>query len=140
MQRHVPAKNTLTAADAKMVEERFKARLSAMSDSPHPDGPFEGLPLSGTPDGLLPTGRPHALADRRGVSVGGPDAGASDKASRRAKKQFRRDVVQLWARRFAYGIRTTANSCCDSRASCAAVRHPIRIISPLSNPARSDAE
>ena len=44
--RHMPAKNTLTAADAKMVEERFKARLSTMSDSPHPDGPSEGPPLS----------------------------------------------------------------------------------------------
>jgi ERF superfamily len=87
--RNLPAKNTLTAADAKMVEERFKARLSAMSDSPYPEGP----PVTGTPDDLASPGRPHAPADRRGASVGGPDAGASDKASRRAKKQFRRDVV-----------------------------------------------
>jgi ERF superfamily len=93
-QRHMPAKNTLTAADAKMVEERFKARLSTMSDSPHPDGPSEGPPLSGTPDGLLaPTGRPHALVEQGAVTVGGPEVGASDKASRRAKKQPRRDVV-----------------------------------------------
>ena len=28
--RNLPAKNTLTAADAKMVEERFRARLSAI--------------------------------------------------------------------------------------------------------------
>ena len=77
-----------------MVEERFKARLSTMSDSPHHDGPSEGPPLSGTPDGLLaPTGRPHALAEQGTVTVGGPDAGPSDKASRRAKKQPRRDVV-----------------------------------------------
>ena len=41
-QRHMPAKNTLTAADAKMVEERFKARLSTMSGGPHPDGPSAG--------------------------------------------------------------------------------------------------
>ena len=32
--RNLPAKNTLTAADAKMVEERFQARLSTISDSP----------------------------------------------------------------------------------------------------------
>jgi ERF superfamily len=93
-QRHMPAKNTLTAADAKMLEERFKAKLSTMSDSPHPDGPSEGPPLSRTPDGLLaPTGRPHALAEQGAVTVGGPDVGASHKASRRAKKQPPRDVV-----------------------------------------------
>ena len=91
--RNLPAKNTLTAADAKMVEERFQARLSTMSDSPHPDGPSEGPPLSGTPDGLAPAGRPHALAEQGAVTVGGPDVGASHKASRRAKKQPRRDVV-----------------------------------------------
>ena len=93
-QRNMPAKNTLTAADAKMLEERFKAKLSTMSDSPHPDGPSEGPPLSGTPDGLLdPTGRPHALAEQGAVTVGGPDVGASHKASRQAKKQPPRDVV-----------------------------------------------
>jgi ERF superfamily len=87
--RNLSAKNTLTAADAKMVEERFKARLSTMSGSPYPEGP----PVTGTPDDLASTGPPHAPADRRGASVGGSDAGASDKASRRAKKQFCRDVV-----------------------------------------------
>ena len=90
-QRHMPAKNTLTAEDAKMVEERFKAKLSTMSDSPHPDGPSDEPPVSGTPDGLLaPTGRPHALADQAAVTVGGPDVGA---ASRRAKKHPRGDVI-----------------------------------------------
>ena len=90
-QRHMPAKNTLTAEDAKMVEERFKAKLSTMSDSPHSDGPSDEPPVSGTPDGLLaPTGRPHALADQAAVTVGGPDVGA---ASRRAKKHPRGDVI-----------------------------------------------
>jgi hypothetical protein len=91
-QRHMPAKNTLTAEDAKMVEERFKAKLSTMSDSPHPDGPADEPPrVSGTPDGLLaPAGRPHALADQGAVTVGGPDVGA---ASRRAKKHPRGDVI-----------------------------------------------
>src|SRR5258705_6064177 len=31
--RNLPAKNTLTAADAKIVEERFRARLSAIGPS-----------------------------------------------------------------------------------------------------------
>jgi ERF superfamily len=92
--RNLPAKNTLTASDARVVEERFRERLSAIGDSPHHDGPSERPPLSGTTDGLLaPTGRPHALAEQAAVTVGGPGAGASDKASRRAKKQPRRDVV-----------------------------------------------
>ena len=30
--RNLPAKNTLTAADAKMVEERFQARLNTIRD------------------------------------------------------------------------------------------------------------
>jgi ERF superfamily len=68
--RNLPAKNTLTAADAKMVEERFKARLSTMCDSPHPDGPSEGPPLSGTPEGpLAPTRPPHALAEQGAASA-----------------------------------------------------------------------
>jgi ERF superfamily len=90
-QRHMPAKNTLTAPDAKMVEERFKARLSSLSDSPYP----EGSPVTGTPADLLaPTGRPDALAEQGAVTVVGPDVGPSQKSSRRAKKQPRRDVVQ----------------------------------------------
>jgi ERF superfamily len=92
-QRHMPAKNTLTAADAKMLEERFKARLSAIGGSPHHDGPCDGPPLSGTTDSLAAAGRPHALSEQAAVTVGEPDAGASDKASRRATKQPRRDVV-----------------------------------------------
>src|SRR5439155_8594569 len=35
--RNLPAKNTLTAADAKIVEERFQARLFAIGDSGTPD-------------------------------------------------------------------------------------------------------
>jgi hypothetical protein len=90
-QQHMPAKNTLAAADAKMVEERFKARLSSLSDSPYP----QGSPVTGTPANLLaPTGRPDALAEQGAVTVGGPDVGPSQKSSRRAKKQPRRDVVQ----------------------------------------------
>jgi hypothetical protein len=92
--RNLPAKNTLTAADAKIVEERFKARLSSMSSNPYPEGP----PVTGTPDGLTSTEAVHAPADQGGASVRGPDASASDKASRRAKKQPRRDVVHAFGK------------------------------------------
>src|SRR5437764_7193319 len=62
-QRHMRAKNSLTAADAKMVEEQFKAKLSTLSDTPHHGGASEGPPCSGTPDGLVADGRTHARAE-----------------------------------------------------------------------------
>src|SRR6266566_2654445 len=63
--RNLPAKNTLTAADAKIVEERFRARLSAISPSYATcDRPAEGYEP------------PHAVADQTGVSS------ASDAATR----------------------------------------------------------
>ena len=40
--RNLPAKNTLTAADAKIVEERFQARLSAIGDGWITDGRSDG--------------------------------------------------------------------------------------------------
>src|SRR5262249_15839034 len=81
--RSLPAKNTLTAADGKIVEERFKARLSSMSDSPLGEGSL----VTGTLAGLGSTERPHAPLDQDGAKVARPDANASDKASRQAKKQ-----------------------------------------------------
>ena len=36
--RNMPAKNTLTAADAKIVEERFQARLGKIRDGRDPGG------------------------------------------------------------------------------------------------------
>ena len=41
--RNLPAKNTLTAADAKMVEERFQARLCTISDGGDPGEPSDEL-------------------------------------------------------------------------------------------------
>src|SRR5262245_61396876 len=37
-QRNLPVKDTLTAGDAKILEERFQARLSAISEGHAPDG------------------------------------------------------------------------------------------------------
>ena len=92
--RNLPAKNTLTAADARIVEERFQARLSTVSDSQERGGTSEGPALGRTPDSLAPAGPPHAVADRSGVSVAGPDAGPSHKASTRVKKQSRSGAVR----------------------------------------------
>jgi len=81
--RNLPAKNTLTAADAKIVEERFRARLSAID------------PSHGTGDrpaqGYEP---PHAVPDQTGVSSAS-DAGTRQKAPMRAsKKQSRSDAIR----------------------------------------------
>ncbi len=55
--RNLPAKNTLTAADAKIVEERFRARLSAID----PSHGTCGRPAEGHEP-------PHAVAEQTGVS------------------------------------------------------------------------
>ena len=49
--RSLPAKNTFTAGDARIVEELFAARLFTIGD---------GLRPGGTPDGLAPDGPPES--------------------------------------------------------------------------------
>jgi hypothetical protein len=93
-QRNLSAKNTLTAADARIVEEQFRARLSTLSDSHDRDGTSDGPALGGTPDRLVPAGRAHAVAHQSGVPVPGANAGPSHKTSMRAKKQARSDAVR----------------------------------------------
>src|SRR3989475_3243237 len=79
--RNLPAKNTLTAADAKMVEERFRARLSAIDPSHGTcDHPAEGA----MPDDLAGHEPPHAVPDQTVVS-GASDAGTRQKTPMRAK-------------------------------------------------------
>ena len=136
--RNLPAKNTLTAADAKMVEERFQARLSAISHCMAPVRSADGLTA---PDARAGHSEPpHAVPDQSGVS-GASDAGPSQKASMRATRSNLAAMQSvLWAKRFACAIRTTGNSCCDRRALCAAACRRIRIISPLHNRVHSDAE
>ena len=93
--RSLPAKNMLTAADAKMVEERFRVRLSAIDERHISNRTSDDPVLGGTSDGLAPDQPPTAVADQSAdqsvVSVGRP--GASHKALRRVKKQPLSDVV-----------------------------------------------
>ena len=81
--RNLPAKNTLTGADAKIVEERFRARLSAIDPSHGTcDRPAEGHEP------------PHAVAEQTGVSSAS-DAATRQKAPIAAtKKQSRSDAIR----------------------------------------------
>src|SRR6516225_4758465 len=72
-QRNLPTKNTLTAVDAKIVEERFQDRLSTISDGQAPDGTTP----AGTPDGLALDRPPHAVPDKNLVFAGRADADTS---------------------------------------------------------------
>ena len=93
--RNLPAKNTLTAADAKIVEERFQARLSNISDSGDPGGPRENS--GGASGGLVPGGTlnnpPHAVPDQSVISAGLVDAVSSEKPPAAATKRSRRSAV-----------------------------------------------
>jgi hypothetical protein len=99
--RNLPAKNTLTVADAKIVEERFQARLSSISGSGDPGGLCENS--GGASDGPFPGGTnsnpAHAVPDQSVVpdqsmmSTGLVDAVSSEKAPPAAAKRFRRSAV-----------------------------------------------
>ena len=91
--RNLPAKNTLTAPDAKIVEQRFQARLSKICQQPIPDetsdGPVPGEPLD------VPAGKPSLTGSNQSVAPDGRSAqGASQKSSTRAKKQSPIEVIR----------------------------------------------
>jgi hypothetical protein len=92
--RSLPAKNTLTVADAKIVEERFAARLCAIGDRQEPDGPCNGPPAFATPGGPTPGEPPHAVADQSVIAARGSTPSTSQKTSKGTKKQSRSDVVR----------------------------------------------
>jgi hypothetical protein len=85
-QRNLPAKNALTAGDAKVVEERFQARLSAISD-----GHSDGTTSAGTPEGLAPDRPPHAVL----AATGRADADTNQRDSMRAQKRSRSGVAHV---------------------------------------------
>jgi hypothetical protein len=77
--RNLPAKNSLRAADAKIVEEKFRARLSDVSDGEacearSTDSSVDPVPLTGT-------------------DPAGPDVGSGPRSTKRAKKVPRTQVV-----------------------------------------------
>jgi hypothetical protein len=69
-QQNLPVKNTLTAGDAKILEDRFQARLSEISGGCSPDGTTSADPL----DNVAPHQPPHSVPDKNVLSVGQPDA------------------------------------------------------------------
>jgi hypothetical protein len=88
-QRNMRAKNSLTAADAKNVEERFQERLSKITDVEAP-GSFCNAPdHSQTPDSLAPGGPPHAVAGQGATSAGTRNAHAGEHALTTGKKRSR---------------------------------------------------
>jgi ERF superfamily len=88
-QRNLAAKNTLTAIDAKIVEERFQDRLFTISDGHAPDRTTP----AGTPDGLTPDQPPHALPDKKLISAAA-EADTSQKASTATKKRSRSGMIR----------------------------------------------
>ena len=81
--RNLPAKNTLTAADAKIEEEQFRARLSAIDASHRTcDRPA---------DGYEP---PHAVSEQTGVSSASDAATRQNAPMRATKKQSRSDAIR----------------------------------------------
>jgi hypothetical protein len=89
--RNLPAKNTLTTADAKMVEGQFRARLSAICPS---HGTCDGPAAGAVPDDLAGHEPAHAVPGQTGVS-GASDAGPRQNASMSTtKKQSRSDTIR----------------------------------------------
>jgi hypothetical protein len=81
-QRNLPAKNTLTAVDAKIVEERFQDRLSTISDGQVPD------------ETTAPDQPPDPLRDKKLMSADPAEAGTSQKASTATKKRSRSGMIR----------------------------------------------
>jgi hypothetical protein len=89
--RNLAAKNSLTAGDAKVVEERFQARLASITDVEASVGTSVAPAAVGTSSGLA-TDPPPAVADPS-MTVP-PDAAPSKKASSVTKKQSRSGTVR----------------------------------------------
>jgi ERF superfamily protein len=89
-QRNLPAKNTLTAADAKIVEERFQARLSTISEGLVSDW----MTHTGTPDGVAPEGLPHVVPGKNLASARRADADTKQKALPGLKKRSRGGMIR----------------------------------------------
>src|SRR5262249_38658447 len=89
-QRNLPAKNALTAGEAKIVRERFNARLSTISDGQVPDRTTP----AGTPNGPAPEKPPDPLPDKNLMSADPAEADTSQKASTATKKRSRSSMIR----------------------------------------------
>jgi ERF superfamily len=95
--RNLPAKNTLTAADAKLVEEAFAARLfqiSDASDETRDDPTSDDGSAAPTPGNPGPAEPPHAAAEQRVMQSRESNVGTGQKPSKVAKRQSRTAVVR----------------------------------------------
>src|SRR5262245_10444366 len=59
--RNLSAKNMLTASDAQIVEQRFEASLSTISNGPVPSKPYNAVLVKG----LMPADRPDASVGQK---------------------------------------------------------------------------
>jgi hypothetical protein len=89
--RNLAAKNSLTAEDAKVVEECFQVRLASITDVDASIGASVGPAAVGRSSGLA-TDPPPAVADQSMTAR--PDAVTSKKASSVTKKQSRSRMVR----------------------------------------------
>jgi ERF superfamily len=93
--RNLPAKNSLTGEDAQIVEARFQARLSTISDGKTAEGPLNAIPDEG-----VASAGPLATDNRQKISTVAeqrPRSGAVralGKAVRLRNKEHRKFVTQ----------------------------------------------
>jgi hypothetical protein len=87
--RNLPAKNTLTAADAKMVEERFRARLSAIGPSYG-----DGWQMLGSPPVRF---RPEPFRDATAWLRMQSDANPSPNPNFPDNREINREFYKIWA-------------------------------------------
>jgi hypothetical protein len=94
--RSLPAKNTLTAGDAKIVEERFQARLSGISDSQASIAVSDSPAVEGTSDGLATAGSTGAVADQstEAEAASQLEVATSKKGSRTTKTRSHGGMVR----------------------------------------------
>ena len=135
--RNMPAKNKLAGADAKMVEERFQARLLKIDQQVSAK---EGAPASGAPAKMLhgsaPGGLPHEIPTQSRASAGVAVTLATQNRYRRHLAHRPEAVSEQLSPGIGKPVRiqTIEDLCCGRPASCAAACPPTRI-----NPAHSDA-
>jgi hypothetical protein len=118
--KNLPAKNTLTFADAKLIEDVFQKRLAAIGEERPDSAPC--------PAADSPLEEPSPM---QGQAFDGPEMPGLPMAVVR---------LQLQQRPFVCGTRSTANSSPRSPASSAAASLLKRITFALLNPAHSIAK